>query len=348
MRFRTTVVGSYPQPDWLVWQEKLRVAVPRVHAREIWRVGGDEIAQAQDTAALMAIGDMERAGIDVITDGEVRRESYSNHFVSRLEGMDLARPGTAVDRTGRRVAVPAVRGPVRRVDSVELDALRFLKAHTNRAVKVTLPGPFTMTQQAENLYYETDEALAFDLAKAVNEEARELLNAGADVVQIDEPYLQARPERAKVYAIEAVNRAVSGLDGTTALHICFGYGKLVKDKPRAYEFLSELDRSDVDQISLEAAQPQIDLAVLETLAHKTIVLGLLDLSTHRVEKPEEIASRVRVALRHVDAARLILAPDCGMKFLPRDVAFAKLSSLVEAAEILSIEYAQSARCRRHR
>jgi 5-methyltetrahydropteroyltriglutamate--homocysteine methyltransferase len=335
-RFRTAVVGSYPQPEWLVHRDRLRSRLPpRVRARELWRVEDDALEQAQDDAVRLAVADMERAGIDVVSDGEMRRESYSNYFVSHLDGVDVENPGTAIDRTGKPNPVPAIRGPVRRTAPVEVDAVRFLRALTDRTIKITLPGPFTMTQQAENVFYDSDEELAFAFADAVNAEIRDLLAAGADVVQIDEPYLEARHEQARRYGVAAVDRAVEGVGGTTALHICFGYGHIVKDKPPGYHFLEQLDGSHVDQISLEAQQPGLDLSVLERLPSKTIMLGLLDLSTTEVEPVPRVVARAREALRHVDPERLVLAPDCGMKYLPREVAFAKLEVLAAAADELS-------------
>jgi 5-methyltetrahydropteroyltriglutamate--homocysteine methyltransferase len=336
---RTTVVGSYPQPGWLIDRARLGSTLPpRVRARELWRVDERFLQEAQDDAALLAIRDMERAGVDVVSDGEVRRESYSNHFANALDGLDLDRPGSAVSRTGHEIPVPRVVGPIRRARPVELRSAEFLRANTSRAVKVTLPGPFTMTQQAQNDYYPDDESLALAYASAVNEEARELRTAGVDVVQIDEPYLQARPDEARAYGLAAVDAALEGIDGETALHLCFGYGHLVTDKPSGYSLLQELDASSARQISIEAAQPGLDLSVLRGLPSKTIVLGVLDLADDApVETPALVADRIRRALAHVPADRLVAAPDCGMKYLRRGVAFAKLEALVEGAAIVRRE-----------
>ena len=329
----TTVVGSYPQPDWLVDKAMLGSRLPpRTRALEIWRVAPDYLEQAQDDATVVAIGDMERAGIDIITDGEIRRESYSNRFATALEGMDLDRPGTALDRTGHPNPVPRVVGPIRRTRPVEVRDVEFLRSSTTRTIKATLPGPFTMSQQAQDDYYHDEEALAMALAEAVNEEVRDLFKAGADVVQLDEPYLQARSEKARLFAVPAINRALAGISGTTALHTCFGYAHIVHSRPSGYPFLEELADVAVRQISMESAQQKVDLSVLKALPGKTLIVGVIDLADDApVEDVDVIAGRIRDALRFVQPERLILAPDCGMKYLPRAKAFAKLTALARAA-----------------
>jgi len=329
----TTVVGSYPQPDWLVDRAMLGSRLPpRTRALEIWRVARNFLEQAQDDATIVAIRDMERAGIDIITDGEVRRESYSNRFATALEGMDLDRPGTALDRTGHPNPVPRVVGPIRRTRAVEVRDVTFLRANTDRTIKATLPGPFTMSQQAQDDYYHDEEAFAMALADAVNAEVRDLFAAGADVVQLDEPYLQARAEKAGRFAIKAINRALDGIKGTTALHTCFGYAHIVHSRPNGYPFLEQLAEVSAKQISLESAQQKVDLSVLKSLRNKTLIVGVIDLDdASPVEDVATVAGRIRGALEFVDANRLILAPDCGMKYLPREKAMAKLSALVEAA-----------------
>ncbi len=334
----TTVVGSYPQPEWLVDRDNLRSRLPpRVRAHEIWRVPEPFLEQAQDDATLVAIREMERAGVDIISDGEIRRESYSNRFATALEGLDLDHPGTALDRTGHPNPVPRVVGPIRRTRPVEVRDLEFLRRNTDRRVKITVPGPFTVTQQAQNDFYPDDRALALDMAAAINEEIKDLFAGGADVVQIDEPYLQARPEKARTYGVEVINRALEGVQGTTALHLCFGYAAIVHDRPGQYAFLPELSDCVVQQISIEAAQPNLDLSVLERLPDKTIILGVLNLADMQVETPETVADRIRAALRYVEPERLIVAPDCGMKYLPRDVAFGKLQAMVQGAAIVREE-----------
>jgi 5-methyltetrahydropteroyltriglutamate--homocysteine methyltransferase len=335
----TTVVGSYPQPDWLVDRKMLGSRLPpRTRAFEIWRVGADFLEQAQDDATIVAIRDMERAGIDIITDGEVRRESYSNRFATALEGMDLDNPGTALDRTGHPNPVPRVVGPIRRTRPVEKRDVEFLRASTDRAIKATLPGPFTMSQQAQDDYYKDEEALAMALAEAVNEEVRDLFAAGADVVQLDEPYLQARAEKAERFAIKAINRALEGVSGTTALHTCFGYAHIVHNRPDGYPFLEPLAGTTAKQISMESAQQKVDLGVLRALSAKQLMVGVIDLADESaVEDVETVAGRIRNALKFVDAERLILAPDCGMKYLPREKAFGKLSALTGAAEKVRAE-----------
>jgi 5-methyltetrahydropteroyltriglutamate--homocysteine methyltransferase len=337
----TTVVGSYPQPEWLIDRERLGSRLPpRVRARELWRVDERFLEEAQDDATLLAIRDMEEACVDVISDGEMRRESYSNRFATALDGVDLDNPGVAIDRTGHENPVPRVVAPIRRTRPVEVRDVEFLRANTSRPIRITLPGPFTMAQQAQNDFYPDEENLALAYAAAVNEEAHDLKAAGADVVQIDEPYLQARPEKARVYGLPAIDRALEGIDGETALHICFGYGHIVHDKPAGYSFLSELNGCVARQISLETAQPGLDLSILRELPGKTIVLGVIDLSDDApVETPEAVAARLRRALAHVDAERLVVAPDCGMKYLARSVALAKLKAMVEGAAIVRAELA---------
>ncbi|HKV88410.1 MAG TPA: uroporphyrinogen decarboxylase family protein [Candidatus Dormibacteraeota bacterium] len=329
----TTVVGSYPQPDWLVDRAMLGSRLPpRVRALEIWRVPADTLEQAQDDATVVAIRDMERAGIDIVTDGEIRRESYSNRFATALEGMDLDHPGTALDRTGHPNPVPRVVGPLRRARAVEVRDVKFLRANTDRRIKATLPGPFTMSHQAQDDHYGDEEALAMALAEAVNAEVRDLFAAGADVVQLDEPYLQARSEKAERFAVKAINRALEGIEGTTALHTCFGYAHVVHSRPNGYPFLERLADVSAAQISLESAQQKVDLSVLRSLRGKQLIVGVIDLSDDSpVEDVETVAERIRNALRFVDAERLILAPDCGMKYLPREKAFGKLKALAEGA-----------------
>jgi 5-methyltetrahydropteroyltriglutamate--homocysteine methyltransferase len=338
----TTVVGSYPQPDWLIDRAKLGAKVPRVRVPEMWRVDPAFLEQAQDDATLLAISDMERAGIDIITDGEMRRESYSNRFSTALEGVDLERPGSTINRSGVPIPVPRIAGPIRRRGPVEARDVAFLRANTSRAIKITLPGPFTMAQQAQDDYYRDEEALALAFAAAVNEELRDLKAAGADVVQLDEPWLQARPERAARYGVKAINRALQGIPGTTVVHLCFGYAAAVKDKPSGYSFLPQLADSSASQISIEAAQPRLDLGVLKELAGKTVMLGVLDLGSHAVESADEVARRIREGLKQVPAERLVAAPDCGMKYLSREAAFAKLQALAAGAATVRRELSGAA------
>jgi 5-methyltetrahydropteroyltriglutamate--homocysteine methyltransferase len=333
----TTVVGSYPQPGWLIDRAKLGAKVPRVRVPEIWRIPEPYLEEAQDDATLLAIRDMERAGIDIISDGEMRRESYSNRFATALDGIDIENPGTTINRSGVPIPVPRVAAPIRRRAPVEVGDVVFLKKNTSRQVKITLPGPFTMAQQAQDDYYKDEEALALALAAAVNDELRDLKAAGADVVQIDEPWLQARPERAARYGVKAINRALQGIPGTTVVHLCFGYAAAVKDKPTGYSFLPQLDATSASQISIEAAQPRLDLGVLKELGSKTVMVGVLDLGTDTIESAHEVANRIRAALKHVPAERLVVAPDCGMKYLPRDSAFGKLSALAQGAAIVRKE-----------
>jgi 5-methyltetrahydropteroyltriglutamate--homocysteine methyltransferase len=331
----TTVVGSYPQPDWLIDRQRLGDRLPpRVRARELWRVPEPYLEEAQDDATRLAVQDMERAGVDVITDGEMRRESYSNRFATALDGVDLDQPGVALDRTGHENPVPRVVGPIRRREPVETRDVAFLRAITDREIKITVPGPFTMTQQAQNDHYPDERSLALAYAEAVNEELRDLKAAGADVVQIDEPYLQARPEPARAYALEAIDRALDGIEGDTVLHTCFGYAHIVHDRPNGYPFLAELADCAATHLSLEAAQPHLDPEVLRSLSGKTIVLGVLDLGASDVETPELVAGRIGGALEVVPPERLVVAPDCGMKYLPRDRAFRKLRSMVAGARLV--------------
>ena len=330
----TTVVGSYPQPDWLVDRDMLRSRLPpRVRARDIWRVPEPWLEQAQDDGTRLAINDMERAGIDVLTDGETRRESYSNRFATALEGIDLDNPGTRPSRSGRPDVVPRVVGPIRRKLPVEVRDVEFLRANTSRPIKITVPGPFTMAQQAVDDYYGDEALLAMDFAIALNAEIHDLVRAGADIIQIDEPYLQARAEQASRFGIQAINRALDAVSATTALHTCFGYGLVVPSKPvgTGYPFLEQLTACAVDQISIEAAQPNLDLSVLERMADKTMIVGVLDLGTEEVETQSTVERRIRAALEHLPAERLVLAPDCGMKYLSRASAFAKLQVLARAA-----------------
>jgi 5-methyltetrahydropteroyltriglutamate--homocysteine methyltransferase len=334
----TTIVGSYPQPSWLIDRDRLGERLPpRVRARELWRVPEPYLEEAQDDATRLAVQDMERAGVDVITDGEMRRESYSNRFATALEGVDLDHPGVALDRTGHENPVPRVVGPIRRMRPVEVRNVEFLRSLTARRIKITVPGPFTMTHQAQNDHYPDERSLALAYADAVNDELRDLKSAGADVVQIDEPYLQARPEAAREYAVEAIDRALEGIDGETVLHTCFGYAHVVKERLTGYPFLGELNECAATHLSLEAAQPGLDPDVLRAVPDKAIVFGVLDLGAAEVETPDIVAARIRRALEVVRPERLVAAPDCGMKYLPRDRAFRKLEAMVAGAWLVREE-----------
>jgi 5-methyltetrahydropteroyltriglutamate--homocysteine methyltransferase len=334
----TSLVGSLPQPDWLVNREMLTSNTPpRVRMRDLWRVAPEWLDQAQDDATLIAIHDQERAGLDILTDGEMRRESYSNRFATALEGVDLDNPGTVTSRSNQSVLVPRVTGKIRRKHAVEVRDVQFLRANTDHTIKITVPGPFTMVQQAKNDFYPSDETMALDYAAAVNEEIKDLFAAGADIVQIDEPYMQARPDLARSYGLKAFLRALEGVEGTTAVHICFGYGYIVKGKPAGYSFLEEFADTPVRQISIETAQPSLDCSVLEKLRGKTIILGVLNLGTHEVEQPETVAGRIRRALPYVSPEKLVIASDCGMKYLPRESALGKMRAMVEGARIVRAE-----------
>lgn len=339
----TTLVGSLPQPDWLLNREMLAGNMPpRVRMRDLWRVAPEWLEQAQDDATLLAIRDQERIGIDILTDGEMRRESYSNRFATALEGVDLDNPGTVISRSGQQVLVPRVVGKIRRKHAVEVRDVQFLRANTDRTIKITVPGPFTMAQQAKNDYYPSDEAMALDYAAAVNEEIKDLFAAGADIVQVDEPYMQARPDQARAYGLKAFRRAIEGVEGATAVHICFGYGHIVKGKPAGYAFLEEFADTPVEQVSVETAQPSLDCSVLEKLRGKTIILGVLNLGTQQVESAETVAGRIRRALPYVNPDLLVIAPDCGLKYLPRESALGKLKALVEGAHIVRAEISGAA------
>jgi 5-methyltetrahydropteroyltriglutamate--homocysteine methyltransferase len=340
MLFPTSLVGSYPQPEWLIDRKKLAGRFPpRTRVKELWRVAPEYLEEAQEDATILAIRDQESAGLDIITDGEIRRESYSNRFATALDGVDIDNPGTALDRSGHPNPVPRVVGKIRRKYPVEVRDVRFLRANTDRPIKVTVPGPYTMSQQAQNDFYENEEELAMDYAAALNEEIRDLYGAGADIVQIDEPYMQARPEKARRYGLAALTRALDGISGTTAVHLCFGYAAIIHDRPPAYSFLAELADCPIQQISIETAQSRLDCSVLTKLDSKQIILGVLDLSTNEIETPETVASRIRRAVPYVSPERIVVAPDCGMKYLPRDIAFAKMKAMVEGARLMRSELA---------
>lgn len=338
----TTVVGSYPQPDWLVDRQMLSKSVPRTRMTQMWRIPDDHLEQAQDDATIVAIRDMERAGIDIVTDGEIRRESYSNRFATALQGIDTEHPAIITARSGQPTPVPRVVGPIRRHGPVELRDMEFLRRNTDHAAKITLPGPFTMSQQAKNEFYKDDEELAMAMAAAVNAETLELQNAGADVIQLDEPWVRNDPAAARRYAVKAINRALQGITVPTVVHICFGYAAVVPGdtKPSGYSFLAELADSTAEQISIEAAQPKLDLGVLADLSSKKILLGVIDLGDPEIETAAVIAGRIRNGLKHVSADRLIPAPDCGMKYLPRHIAFGKLKAMSDAAAMVRREIGQ--------
>ncbi|MCH7714030.1 MAG: cobalamin-independent methionine synthase II family protein [Chloroflexi bacterium] len=330
----TTVVGSYPQPDWLIDRLALAGGVLRIRDAGIWRIPEEYLQDAQDDATLVAIRDMERAGVDIISDGEIRRESYSNRFATALDGIDLERPGSVISSRGQPTPVPRVVGPVRRSRPVQVRDLAFLRANTQCKIKATVPGPFTLAQQVQNDYYPDRESLAMDYAACVNQEVIALFEAGADVVQLDEPWLRNNTEEAREFGVKAIDRALENATGTTALHLCFGYAAVVSEKPGAYSFLTELDNSVVQQVSLEAAQPNLDLAVLQEMPSKTIILGVLDLGDPEIESPQTVADRIRSALKYLPPERLQLAPDCGMKYLPRETALGKLRALTAGAGLV--------------
>jgi 5-methyltetrahydropteroyltriglutamate--homocysteine methyltransferase len=339
MLFPTTLVGSYPQPEWLIDREKLAGRFPpRVRARELWRVEESFLPEAQDDATVLAIRAQEEAGLDIITDGEIRRESYSNRFATALEGVDVDNPGTALDRSGHPNPVPRIVGKIRRKHPVEVQDLLFLKEHTSRKTKITVPGPFTMSQQAQNDYYKSEEETAMDYAAAVNAEIKDLFAAGADIVQVDEPYMQARPEKARQYGLKALTKALENISGVPAVHICFGYAAIIHQRPSGYSFLPELAGCSCQQVSIETAQSKLDCSVLTSLSSKKIMVGCIDLSDMTVETPQKVVERIKKALRHVPKENVILAPDCGMKYLPRDVASGKMRAMVEAAKILRSEF----------
>jgi len=338
MLFPTTLVGSYPQPEWLIDRARLAGRLPpRVRAKELWRIPEAHLLDAQDDATLLAIRAQEDAGLDIVTDGEIRRESYSNRFATALDGIDLDNPGSAIDRSGHPNPVPRISGAIRRRHAVEVEDMKFLRRHTKKLTKITVPGPFTMTQQAQNDFYETEEEAAMDYAAAVNEEIRDLFAAGADYVQIDEPYMQARPVKARQYGLKALNRALEGITGTTIVHICFGYAAIIHERPSGYSFLPELADCTCRQISIETAQSSLDCSVLTKLPGKQILLGTIDLSDMNVETPETVAARIRRALPFVTPQDILVATDCGMKYLPREVANGKMRSMVEGAKIVREE-----------
>jgi 5-methyltetrahydropteroyltriglutamate--homocysteine methyltransferase len=342
MLFPTTLVGSYPQPEWLIDRKKLAGRFPpRVRAKELWRVSEEFLAEAQADATILAIKAQEDAGLDIITDGEIRRESYSNRFATALEGVDLDNPGSALDRSGHPNPVPRVTGRIRRRHAVEVDDVKFLRAHTSKKIKITVPGPFTMAQQAQNDFYTSEDELALDYAAAVNAEIKDLFAAGADVVQIDEPYMQARPEKARQYGLDALNRALEGVQGTTAVHICFGYAAIIHERPSGYSFLPELAGCSCGQISIETAQSNLDCSVLTRLPGKQILLGVIDLSDPNVESGETVAARIRRALPFIAPENIVVATDCGMKYIPREVADGKMRAMVEGARIVRQEVGAS-------
>jgi 5-methyltetrahydropteroyltriglutamate--homocysteine methyltransferase len=341
MLFPTSLVGSYPQPEWLIDRPKLSKQVPRLRMRDLWLIEEARLEAAQDDATLLAIRDQERAGLDIITDGEQRRESYSNRFATALAGVDIDNPGTTINRSGKPIPVPRITAKITRRAPVEVRDVVLLRANTDRKIKATVPGPFTMAMQCQDDFYGDPVAMAMDFAVALNGEIKDLFRAGADVVQVDEPWMQQHPDKARQYGVKVLDRALDGVTGTVAVHLCFGYAAVVHEKPTGYSFLAELDASKAKQISVEAAQPRLDLKILERLPSKDIILGVIDLADQTVETPEIVAGRIRKALPHVPAERIVIAPDCGMKYLPRPVAFGKMKAMVDGAAIVRREVAGS-------
>jgi 5-methyltetrahydropteroyltriglutamate--homocysteine methyltransferase len=341
MLLPTSLVGSYPQPDWLIDRAKLSKQVPRVRMTDLWLIGEQHLEAAQDDATLLAIRDQERAGLDIVTDGEQRRESYSNRFATALDGVDIDNPGTTINRSGKTIPVPRITGKIRRRHAVEARDVQILRANTDRKTKTTVPGPFTMAMQAQDDFYRDEEALAMDFAAALNAEIKDLFAAGADIVQVDEPWMQQHPEKARRYGVKALDRALEGVTGTIAVHLCFGYAAVVHEKPTGYSFLGELEQSRAQQVSIEAAQPKLDLAVLKDLPSKQIILGVIDLADKTVETPQIVADRIRKAFAYVKPERIVVAPDCGMKYLPREVAFGKMKAMVDGTKIVRAELGRS-------
>jgi len=337
MLLLTSLVGSYPQPEWLIDRQRLSKQVPRIRMQDLWLVDPQRLEGAQDDATLLAIRDQERAGIDIISDGEQRRESYSNRFATALDGVDLDNPGTTINRSGKPIPVPRVTGSIMRRHAVETRDVALLRANTDRMIKATVPGPFTMAKQVQDDFYRDEEALAMAYAAAVNAEIKDLFAAGADIVQVDEPWMQQHPDKARQYGLKTLNRALEGVGGTIAVHLCFGYAAVVHDKPTGYSFLAELEGCTAQQVSIEAAQPKLDLSVLRHLPSKTIILGVIDLSDMTVETPQLVADRIRAAFEHVPPERIVVAPDCGMKYLPRAIAFGKMKAMVDGAHIVRSE-----------
>jgi 5-methyltetrahydropteroyltriglutamate--homocysteine methyltransferase len=340
MLFPTTLVGSYPQPDWLIDRAKLAGQFPpRVRARELWRVAPEYLEEAQRDATRLAIRAQEDAGLDIISDGEISRESYSNRFATALDGLDLDDHGTVINRNGVAVPVPRIVGPLKRLRAVEVEDLKFLRAHTTKQIKITVPGPFTMSEQAQDDFYGSSEDVAMAYAQCVREEIVDLFAAGADIVQIDEPWMQSRPDKARQYGLSALNAALEGVLGETAVHICFGYAAVMQSKPTGYSFLSELRACRCRQVSMETAQPNLDCAVLGKLDNKRLMVGCIDLSNPTVELAQTVVERIERALKYVKPENIVLAPDCGMKYLPRASANGKMKAMVEAAQILRGRYA---------
>jgi len=337
--FPTSLVGSYPQPDWLIDKQKLKGRFPpRTRAAELWKIPAENLSEALQDATRLAVSDQIAAGLDIITDGEACRESYSNHFATALDGVDIDNPGEALDRSGEPVPVPRITGPIKRRHAISVDEVKALKKLTDRPIKFTVPGPFTMAQQAQNDFYPDLREAALAYAEAVREEVEDLFAAGADIIQLDEPYMQARPEAAEAYGIEALNAALQGTAGTTCVHICFGYAALIHERPEGYSFLPQLHQACCQQISIETAQSNLDCSVLSSLPEQTILLGVIDLSSPEVDSVETIVDRVQRALPYIDKRRVVLAPDCGMKYLPRDASLQKLSNMVKAAKILRSQH----------
>ena len=333
----TSLVGSYPQPDWLIDRDELVKSVVRLRAEHLWLIDKEHREAAQDDATILAVRDQERAGLDIISDGEQSRESYSNHFATALEGVDLDNPGQTPNRFGRMIPVPRIAGPIRRKRPVEVHAVKLVRANTDRMVKATVPGAFTMSVQAQDDYYKDPEALATDYAAAVNAEIKDLFAAAADIVQLDEPWMVSFADKARQFGLRILDEAIAGATGKTAVHLCLGYAHVVKNKPSTYAFLTELEGSKIDQVSIETAEPKLDLAVLKDLPSKTIIIGVLNLGDMTIETPETVAGRIRNALKYVSPGRLVIAPDCGMKYLPRAVAFGKMQAMVEGTSIVRKE-----------
>ena len=341
--FQTTIAGSLPKPGWLATPGQLWAP---------WLLEGDALADGKRDAVRLALRDQERAGIDIVTDGEQTRRHFVTTFLEGLDGVDFAHKKSVRIRNRYDADVPVVVGPVARRHPVFVDDARFLRAATGRKVKVTLPGPMTMVDTLYDAHYKSREKLAWAFAEILNDEARAIEGAGVDVIQFDEPAFNVYFDEVRDWGVKTLDRAAQGLACVTAVHICYGYGikanidwkKTLGSEWRQYEeTFPLLARSAIRQVSLECANSRVPIELIGLLEGKDVLVGAIDVATDRVETPEDVAKTIRAALKYVPADRLQPCTNCGMVPLAREVARGKLRALGAGASLVRTELTAAGR-----
>ena len=335
----TSTAGSLPKPSWLAEPETLWSA---------WKLQGAELVDARQDALSLSLHEQQRAGIDIVSDGEQSRQHFVTTFIEHLSGVDFEQRKTVTIRDRYEASVPSVVGPVARERPVFVDDARFLRQQTDRPLKWALPGPMTMVDTLYDGHYKSREKLAWEFAKILNQEARDLAAAGVDIIQFDEPAFNVFFDEVNDWGIAALEKAIEGVECETAVHICYGYGikantdwkKTLGSEWRQYEkIFPKLQASNIDIVSLECQNSHVPMELIELIRGKKVMVGAIDVATHTIETPEEVANILRKALQFVDADKLYPCTNCGMAPLPRAVAQGKLNALSAGAAIVRAELA---------